>query len=264
MSDNISNNSPGGLAGVIKQGMTNFMKDVHTALPGKIVEFDPVNQTAKVQLLIRRVFKGDRPLDLPQLINVVVWQARAGGYSITFPIQPEDECLVLFSERSLDNWFKQSGVQTPTDFRMHSLSDAICLVGMSSEPKVIQEYDSENFQIRNELKDQTFTLKPDKSIVAQTGNNIFEMLNNGTTNITSPVKININTPLAEYDTDVKINGKLDVVGNTKLSAILEVTGNTTLSTGLEVIGNTTLGANVTSNNKDISDTHTHGGGPVPD
>lgn len=223
MTDNVSNQSTGGLAGLIRQGVTNYMKDVHTALPGMIVEFDPISQTAKVQLLLRRIFKGDNALDLPQLINVPVWQPRAGGFVITFPIKPEDECLVLFSERSLDNWFKQSGVQTPTDFRMHSLSDAICLVGMSSEPKVITSYDTENFQIRNEDNDQSVTLLANKDI-----------------KLTSPTKVIIDTPLAEFTTDVKINNNLEVIGDTSLSST------------------------VTSNGKDISDTHTHGKGDYKD
>lgn len=241
MTDKISNESPGGLPGVIRQGITNYMKDVHTALPGKIISFDSITQTAEVQLLLRRIFKGNKALDLPKLINVIVWLPRAGGFSITFPIKEEDECLVLFSERSLDNWFKQSNVQTPTDFRMHSLSDAICLVGMSSEPKVIQEYDVENFQIRNEEKDQTITLLPNKDINVTTGTVIVNMLNESETiNLTAPQKINISTPLAEFTTDVNIGGNL------------------------EVIGETTLGSTVTSNGKDISDTHKHGKGTYKD
>ena len=124
---------------------------------------------------------------------------------------------------------------------------------MSKEPTVITEYDPENFQIRNEEKDQSFTLKPDKSIVTQTGDNILEMLNDGTTNLTSPkefnvvsptvnvtaeTKVNIDTPLAEFTTDVKVGANL------------------------EVIGDTTLSSTVTSGGKDISDTHTHIGSPT--
>lgn len=249
MTDKVSNESPGGLPGVIRQGITNYMKDVHTALPGKIVSFDIALQTAKVQLLIRRIFKGGNELDLPQLINVPVWQPRAGGYCITFPIKPDDECLVLFSERSLDKWFKFGDVQTPTDFRMHSLSDAICLVGMSSEPKVIREYDGENFQVRNEEKDQTITMLPNKDINVTTGTVIVEMLNESETiNLTAPTKINIDTPLAEYTTDVKINGKLEVIQDVTMGANLDVSGQ---STAADHISGTVSGK-----------THLHVGSPT--
>lgn len=50
--------------------------------------------------------------------------------------------------------------------------------------------------------------------------------------------------------DISLNG--DVV----ISGDLDVTGDTTLA-DLEATGSTTLGATVTSNGKDISDTHTH-------
>jgi hypothetical protein len=48
------------------------------------------------------------------------------------PIQEGDECLVLFNDRDMDNWYSgssSSGVATP---RLHSFSDGIILVGLSS------------------------------------------------------------------------------------------------------------------------------------
>ena len=213
MSDSIDNIADGGLAGIIRQGTTNYMKDVHTALPGKIVSFNSLNQTVSVQLLIRRVFKGDQEVDLPQLINVPVWTPRAGGFVQTFPIAPDDQCLILFAERSIDTWFTVGDVQTPNSNRMHSFSDAICLLGLYSEPTAISDYDTENFQIRNEEKDQTITLLNNKNINISTGTVTVEMLNSSETiNITAPVKININTPLAEFATDVKISGNLNITG----------------------------------------------------
>lgn len=225
MTDKNTNESTGGIAGLIRQGIVNHMKDVHTALPGKIVEFNSENQTASVQLLIRRIFKGDKEVDLPQLISVIVWQARAGGFNITFPVKPDDECLVLFSERSLDKWFKNGDIQTPNDFRMHSLSDAICLVGMSSEPKIISGYDPENLQIRNEENDQSVTLLANKDIKVVTGDISVEMVNaSNTVNIISPTKINIDTPLAEFTTNVKVNGTLEVMQDVTMNSNLDVTG----------------------------------------
>lgn len=47
-----------------------------------------------------------------------------------------------------------------------------------------------------------------------------------------------------YEGDVTYNGNVSVAGD------------------LDVTGDTTLGANVTSNGKDISDTHTHNGSPT--
>jgi len=228
MSDETTNRDTGGLAGVIRQGITNYMKDVHTALPGKIVSFNSTNQTASIQLLIKRIFKGDNQVELPKLINVPVWIPRAGGFSITFPVKADDECLVLFSERSLDTWFKFGDSQVPSDFRMHSLSDAICLVGMSSEPNVISNYDSNNLQVRNEAKDQSVTLYSNKNIELKTGSTEVTLQNGGTIDMVAPTKVNVTTPVAEFSSLVQC-ATLSVTGNSTMSGSLNITGSSTAS-----------------------------------
>lgn len=225
MLDNRSNESNGGLPGLIRQGITNYMKDVHTCLPGKILEFNPEKQIAKVQLLIKRIFKEDRVLDLPPLINVIVWQPKAGGYSITFPIKPDDECLVLFSERSLDAWYKSGQSKKPTNYRMHSFSDAICLVGMSSEPNVITDYDPDNLQIRNSEKDQTFTMLANKDINITTGTVSFELINEGEeVKINAPSKMTVTSPETEFTGNVTIAGTTTMQSDASVDGNIDITG----------------------------------------
>lgn len=71
------------------------------------------------------------------------------------------------------------------------------------------------------------------------------------------------------ENDEKVTIKGASVINITGDADITVGGNTTLTTPLmtvdgdfTVTGDTTLGANVTSNGKDISDTHTHNGSPT--
>jgi hypothetical protein len=56
-----------------------------------------------------------------------------GGYGLTFPIKSGDHCLLMFSERCIDNWFVNGGTAPPDDFRQHDLSDAFALVGFSPQ-----------------------------------------------------------------------------------------------------------------------------------
>jgi hypothetical protein len=49
---------------------------------------------------------------------------------------------------------------------------------------------------------------------------------------------------------------MTISGNVEIAGDLDVTGD------VGVTGATTLGATVTSNSKDISDTHAHGGSPT--
>lgn len=77
--------------------------------------------------------------DLP-----ILWQG-GGGVTLTFPIQPGDECLVLFSARCIDAWWENgflppngatpNPAMNPPDNRMHNLSDGFAMVGMRSLPK---------------------------------------------------------------------------------------------------------------------------------
>lgn len=216
------------LATNIKQGIESRLKDLHTALPGIVESFDAATQLATVQPAIRRIFitrEGDReilvPSDLPLLINVPVIFPRGGGFSLTFPVAKGDECLLVFCERAIDSWHQTGKVRKPDARRFHSLSDATAFVGLSSIPNKVPNYDPTNVQ-----------LKRDDSSV------IFTLLTDGTAELKANVKVTVDAPDSEFTGNVKINGNL------------------------EVLGDTTLASTVTSNGKDISDTHTHGGSPT--
>ena len=130
MSDNHSGLAT--LAQNIKLGIDNRLKELHTALPGIIQSFDPELQTVSVQPAIKRIFKSISEdsqeliaMELPILINVPILYPRGGGFSLTFPISVGDECLLLFSERSIDRWHIFGGTNEPGAKRFHSLSDGI-------------------------------------------------------------------------------------------------------------------------------------------
>lgn len=53
-----------------------------------------------------------------------------------FPIIPGDECLVVFSDLSIDNFWLNGNVQNPVESRRHDLSDGIAIPCNLSLPKV--------------------------------------------------------------------------------------------------------------------------------
>lgn len=112
------------------------LKDVHTCCPGIIRSFNAATQTAVVQPAIKRIWVDDGPLDLPQCLDVPVQFPRGGGFVLTFPVAPGDECLLVFSERAIDNWFTNGDTQEPSEYRLHDLSDAFAVLGFSSAPNV--------------------------------------------------------------------------------------------------------------------------------
>lgn len=57
---------------------------------------------------------------------------------ITFPISQGDECVMLFSDREIESWFINGGVNPEGYPRMHALTDCVALFGIRSLPKMIQ------------------------------------------------------------------------------------------------------------------------------
>ena len=73
--------------------------NLRVAAPGIIQSFNSAEQTVTVQLSIREKRNNDGVEtweDIPQLVDVPVVFPRAGGYILTMPIKPGDECLVIF------------------------------------------------------------------------------------------------------------------------------------------------------------------------
>ena len=96
----------------------DFFSSLHCALPGNIVSFDPVTQTAEIQPAVKL---GSLPY--PILTDVPVFMP------IPFEINPGDACLVIFSDVDIDNWFETGEASAPNSPRRHSLSDGFAFVG---------------------------------------------------------------------------------------------------------------------------------------
>lgn len=111
---------------------------------GEIVSFDKSEQTATVKVLHRMDENYNLNLketvEYPVLGKVPVMVLQGGGSKITFPINAGDQCLLLFCDYMIDNWWI-SGDVSASDFpRRHDLSDAIAIVGLNALPKAIKDY----------------------------------------------------------------------------------------------------------------------------
>ena len=85
-------------------------KEVYTALPGKVESYNAQKQEAFVQPMVKTSYlteEGDRAVEnLPVIPNVPVLMPGAGGFRVTFPVQPGDFVLLVFSSRSIDKWLE--------------------------------------------------------------------------------------------------------------------------------------------------------------
>ena len=125
----------------------------HVALPAIVQSFNAQAQTVDVQPTIReRVILEDNSISYqqyPLLINVPILYPQAGDYSITFPIKRGDECLVIFSDISIDNWWLYGNVQNPIEQRRHDLSDGIAIFGLKNQSKLVGQSVSNSLVIKN-------------------------------------------------------------------------------------------------------------------
>lgn len=222
------------LATVIRQGIDNRLRDVHTAMPGIVVSFESSTQLARVQPAIRRLMKTDDgeneilvPTNLPQLLNVPVIFPRGGDFMMTMPVQSGDEVLIIFSERPIDNWYTSGGVQTPSVRRFHSLSDAVAIPGLNSKPRTIPSYNNSEAEFRNEAGD----------VVVNISNN----------------KMTLTAETVEINSDqFTVNSTLsDINSVTNVNAAMTVTGAATLTGGAAVSGS------MLNNGTNIGSTHKH-------
>lgn len=229
-------------ASVIKKGIYNALKDVHTSMPGIIVSFDAVTQTASVQPAIKRIFKELKadsseilaPADLPVLINVPIQFPRGGGFSITLPVEQGDECLLVFCERTIDGWHERGGVQLPTAKRFFSLSDATAFVGISSVPNKVPDYNPNDMVLKKDGA-EVFVRLRDTNRLDIHADSIIEVTTNSNVNVT-----------AGGNVSVQASGQVDVTAPT-----------INLNGAVNINGNTSITGTLTNNGANVGSTHTH-------
>lgn len=110
------------------------LQDINICLPAVIVNYDANACRATVRPTIAKRLTDGSELQAPQIVNVPVQFLTAdiaGGLAqVTVPLKPNDGVLLIFSQRSLENWLSGSN-QAPDDPRMFDLSDAFAIPGIN-------------------------------------------------------------------------------------------------------------------------------------
>lgn len=200
----------------IQTGVIAELKDLHTCLPGEVISFNAAEQTADIQPMIKRKFKGEW-VNIPVLKSVPVRYQRSADFAITFPLAKGDQVMLVFCERSIDTWLEQGGIKAPADFRRHDYSDAFALPMMYPKTNKIPAMDAANLQIKTISGNIKFTIRPDGSM---------DVTAAGDVDITTDTDVNINTTGNSY-----IKSALTTIDNNLL-----VTGSITGQQGLAITG----------------------------
>ena len=111
----MSNLSPQEISAIKKE----IFSSLHCALPGVVVSYDANTKLATIKPSIKQ-----SDIAMPLINDVPVYMP------FEYDIQENDMCMLIFSDCNIDAWWSDPTiVSKPGSNRMHSLSDAIALVG---------------------------------------------------------------------------------------------------------------------------------------
>lgn len=193
---------------------SDFSRTLRVAITGVVTEVNYSAQTVSVQPTIREKIEINGTyqwVELPILINVPFFIYSGGGYCITLPVSPGDECLVIFADSCIDAWWQSGGVQNQVERRRHDLSDGMAIVGFRSQVHTVPGYSGDSVQVRTEDGGTFIDLKPGQ--------------------------VTINA-------DVQINGNVTTSANCTIADTLRVAGinmNTHVHDGVKTGGGSTGG-----------------------
>jgi Phage protein Gp138 N-terminal domain len=125
---------------------------------GTIQSFNSTNQTVSVTInYTKTFFQFQAETQTYESINVnypIIAECplivHGGGLArITFPVAQGDQCLLLFNDRDIDNWFNGSLTSPNNTPRLHSFTDCIALIGPNNMNTIITDYDTTRALITN-------------------------------------------------------------------------------------------------------------------
>lgn len=113
----------------IQDGSTEAVNGIHTAIPGKVVSFDPAAGLAVVSPSMKYKKPDGSTMDYPNISGVPVVFPQGAGQeaSIAYPVKSGDGCLIIIAEQSLDYWMYQR--ETSSELH-HDLTNSVAIVGL--------------------------------------------------------------------------------------------------------------------------------------
>lgn len=135
----------------LTDAMTALKQDIFRSINcvkiGTVQLFDGTKKTASIKLLFKRVLPNGTIASYPVLVDCPVFTLQGGGGAVQMPISAGDQCIVLFSDRNIDAWFKTGSESAPLNGRAHDLSDGIALVGLNSLTSSLANYETGKLRI---------------------------------------------------------------------------------------------------------------------
>lgn len=122
-------------AEVIRRALEARIAQVHVSLPVRVETYDSATQKVSCKPLVMSYYRDEnderQAESLPIINGVPVAFPQGGGYSLTFPIQPGDIGMVIWSELSMDRWLSGTGQEVdPGIDHRNALADGVYVPGV--------------------------------------------------------------------------------------------------------------------------------------
>lgn len=136
----------------------NLLLNLNCHAIARIVSFDAPSTTVTAKIVYCKQYLmvdaggnySPQSVQYPILTRVPVIVMGGGTGSLTFPISPGDECVILFNDRDLQNWANGGPDGKPVATkRKHSLSDGLALVGVPNTRAGGYAYDATHALLKN-------------------------------------------------------------------------------------------------------------------
>lgn len=116
--------------GQIEKTARSVMEEMHTAIPARIVSFDPGMGQATVKPYGTFTTGAGKKMEYPAVtgVPVIMPQCQSLDVQIAFPVVSGNDCLIIVSEQELDSWL--GGGESENNMRF-DLTSAVAIPGAS-------------------------------------------------------------------------------------------------------------------------------------
>lgn len=182
----------------IQQIIQQELLTVGVAIIARVDTFDPATQEIYATPMIRRRVRSSEGAlsveDRPQQIKIPLATpyVRMLGFSLTMPISPGDQVMLIIQDRGIDLWQETGEISDPPETdetRAHNYTDAIYILAPIDLATPIEDYRIDSAELRNRTRSTALTIWDNEAQVRATPTNKTTWTITGNVETFAPVSI---------------------------------------------------------------------------
>jgi len=146
------------LAEVLERSVSSGLGNVYTALPGRIITYNPAQQSATVLPGVQVENKASGEMEpLPVIGGVPVLFPSGGSFRMVWPLVSDDIVTLFFCSSSIEDFlFSTTPDNTTTSKRRHGLSDAVAIPALRPFSSPLIPVDATALELGSDLAQIAF------------------------------------------------------------------------------------------------------------